>query len=962
LIHWIEVKRLRTYVLIKNRQNRHNHPGRVRAQIADGTARVFLSLFCVLLCAALMTGGYFYAQLTHDLPSIEQLPVMLNRENGELLQPSRLYDRTGTEVLYTLDNPGIVRKFLTVNPDQPDHFSLQLVRLAVARLEPGFWTSNGVDMEALTDPQPHTIAERLARGLLIADEEDSTRSALRMRLLASQLVSKYGRTQVLEWYLNSAYFGHLSYSAESAARLYLNKSASDLDLAEAALLVSLIESPALNPLDAPAAAAESQKTLLKDLFAGGTITKEEFNASSAEKLVFASAPTETPSASTAFIDLAKAQLIDLVGTTRVERGGLKVITTLDLDLQTQLVCASRSQLIQVESALSGVAPDLMECPAANYLPTQSYSAGNMDLAAAGLIMDPATGQILAYSTPVDINGRNVDAVFQPGSLLSPFVAMTAFARGDSPASLAWDVPMSLPTGLENEKNPDGSFHGPVNYRIALANDYVAPLAEIFQQYDAQTVWSIASASGLSVVEDGAASPSILFSGGETSLDEIAQAYAILAAEGVQNGVFNPATEKIENVAILKVQTSNGQTLVDNTLPRQQSIISTSLAYLVNNILSDETSRWTNLGHPNALEIGRPVAVKIGQVSSHDQTWTVGYTPYRLVLSWVGNGAANSEPAAVDYRMSAGLWHALIQYASLDLPADDWEKPLDVTEMQVCSPSGMLPTNNCPNITTDVFIFGNEPTQADTLYQKAKVNRETGLLATVYTPQDMIEENVYLNVPPAIRTWAINAGFSVLPQGYDAIPMTAANPLVQITSPVIFSSVKGKVTITGTANIDSFASYTIQVGRGINPDTWEQIGDTQTKPVVDGTLAIWDTSGLDGLYAIRLTVLSKNNEISTAVLQVTVDNVAPVIQISYPAADGQVTAINGAITLTASISDTVGVARVEWWLDGKLISEQTDAPYIVLWNSTPGKHKLQVKAWDKARNEADSETIQFEVVK
>jgi hypothetical protein len=320
------------------------------------------------------------------------------------------------------------------------------------------------------------------------------------------------------------------------------------------------------------------------------------------------------------------------------------------------------------------------------------------------------------------------------------------------------------------------------------------------------------------------------------------------------------------------------------------------------------------------------------------------------------------PSATDYRMSAGLWHALIQYVSQDLPADGWQKPIDVTELQVCSPSGMLPTNDCPTITTDVFIYGNEPTQADTLYQKVKVNKETGLLATVFTARDQIEENVYLNVPASVRTWAINAGLPVIPQGYDAIPMAAQNPLVQISSPALFSAVSGKVVITGTANIDSFESFTVQVGQGINPETWQQIGDTQSKPVTDGTLAAWDTTGLDGLYAIRLTVLSTNNEISTAVIQVTVDNQPPAIQFGYPTADAQVTPINGAVTLTASVTDTVAVARVEWWMDGKKIADQTIAPYSVVWSSTPGKHKLQLKAWDSAGNEISSDVIQFEVLK
>lgn len=957
------MNRLQKYLLIKNRHDRLNKPARTRQRTTGGVVRGFLAVFCICLCAALAVGSFFYARLTYDLPSIEQLPVMLDREDGELLHPSQLMDRTGTQVLYTLDNPGIVRKFLTVNPDAEDHFSLQLVRLVVAHLEPDFWTANGIDLQTLTDPQPHTIAERLARELLIPDEEASLRSALRMRLLANQLLSKYGRTQVLEWYLNSAYFGHLTYSAESAAQLYLGKSATDLDLAESALLVSLIESPALNPVDAPAAALENQAVLLADLSARGIITSEEFNIASSRQLVFTPVPAAVQDTSSAFIELARAQLTDLVGATRVERGGLRVITTLDLNLQSQLICTARSQLYQIEAAAySNSSLGLTDCPAADQLPTQSYSGDYANLAAGGVIMDPASGQILAYSEPVDLSGSIVGADYQPGSLLTPFVTLTAFARGSSPASLAWDVPMSLPMGAENESNPDGSFHGPVNYRIALANDYVTPSAALFQQYDPQIVWSIATASGLSVTEDSMASASLLFDGGATNFMEIARAYAILAANGTSYGVTAPSTGAVENVTVLKVETLKGQTLVDNSQPDRQPIVSTSMAYLVNNILSDETARWPSLGQDNALEIGRPAAVKIGLVSSKSQVWTVGYTPQLLVLTWVGNERGNSQLTYTDYRMSAGLWQALIKYASQSLPADDWSKPIDVTEMQVCSPSGMLPTSDCPIVTTDVFIYGNEPTAPDTLYQKAEINRETGLLATVFTPKEMIEEDVFLNVPASIRTWAINAGLSVMPLGYDAISMTDVDPNVQITSPVIFSPVRGKVIISGTANVDSLVSFNVQVGRGINPENWQQVGNTQTSPVTDGELAEWDTSGLDGLYAVRLNVVTGDNQIHTSVIQVTVDNQAPQVSVAYPAADTQVTSINGAVTLSATVVDTVGISRVEWWMDNELIAEQTSAPYSLSWPATKGSHSLQIKVWDTAGNEAASEVTKFEVIK
>jgi len=957
------VKRLQKYLLIKNRRNRLTRPARTRQKTAGGVVRGFLAIFCICLCAVLAVGSFFYARLTYDLPSIEQLPVMLDREDGELLHPSQLMDRSGTQVLYTLDNPGIVRKFLTVNPDAEDHFSLQLVRLVVVRLEPDFWTANGIDLQILTDPQPQTIAERLARELLIPDEEASLRSALRMRLLANQLLSKYGRTQVLEWYLNSAYFGHLTYSAESAAQLYLGKSAADLDLAESALLISLIESPALNPVDAPTAALENQAALLADLAAQDIITPDEFNSASAQQLIFPPFPVYAQDTSSAFIELARAQLTDLVGATRVERGGLKVVTTLDLDLQAQLVCTSRSQLYQIEAAAySSSTLGLTDCPAADLLPTQSYEGDYANLAASGVIMDPTTGQVLAYSEPVDLSGSIVGADYHPGSLLTPFVALTAFARGSSPASLVWDVPMSLPAGAENELNPDGTFHGPVNYRIALANDYVAPVAVLFQQYDPQIVWSIASASGLSLTEDGSASATLLFDGGETNLMEIARAYSILAANGTSHGVADPSSGAVESVTVLKVETLKGQTLVDNSQPDRQPIVSTSMAYLINNILSDETARWTSLGQANVLEIDRPAAVKIGQVTNKSQVWTVGYTPQRLVLTWVGNQRDNSRLTYTDYRMSAGLWQALIKYSSQTQPADDWSKPIDVTEMQVCSPSGMLPTSDCPIVTTDVFIYGNEPTTTDTLYQKAQINRETGLLATVFTPKEMIEEDVFLNVPASIRTWAINAGLSVLPLGYDAISMTDVDPNVQITSPVIFAPVRGKLTISGTANLESLVSFNVQVGRGINPESWQQVGDTQTSAVTDGALAEWDTTGLDGLYAVRLNVVTGNNQIHTSVIQVTVDNQAPQVSVAYPAADSQVTSINGAVTLSATVTDTVGISRLEWWMDGELIAEQTSAPFSLSWAATKGSHSVQVISWDTAGNEASSEVTKFEVIR
>jgi len=525
----------------------------------------------------------------------------------------------------------------------------------------------------------------------------------------------------------------------------------------------------------------------------------------------------------------------------------------------------------------------------------------------------------------------------------------------------WDAPATLPTDLDSAANPDGTFHGPVNYRLALANDYVVPISGVFNQIDAQTIWTFAASTGLTAPKAKNAGAEILFSGGQTDLFQIAQAYATLAASGSKYGRYNPQSGQIEPAAILQVRSSNGQVLLDASQPQQSSVVSTSIAYLINHVLSDQSARWTSLGHPNVLEVGKTVAVKLGQVQGKDQVWTVGYTPQTLVVTWLGMSASENSTSNLDARMAAGLWRAMIQYTTADQANAGWVKPLDVNEVQICSPSGMLPTAICPNITSDVFIAGNEPTQADTLYEKLEVNRETGLLATVFTPAALVEERTYLNVPESLRSWAESAGLAVPPQGYDAISTAQTNPNIQISSPSLFAPIAGKVTISGTANLEDLASFGVQFGQGINPDTWQQIGESQTAPVVNGTLAEWDTTGLEGLYALRLNVVQKNNQIQTAVIQVTVDNTPPQISILSPQDGAEITPNAGVVLLTANASDNVALARVEFWLDGKKVEERSVAPYTSLWTATRGKHTLQIKAFDSAGNESDSASIQFTVL-
>jgi hypothetical protein len=212
----------------------------------------------------------------------------------------------------------------------------------------------------------------------------------------------------------------------------------------------------------------------------------------------------------------------------------------------------------------------------------------------------------------------------------------------------------------------------------------------------------------------------------------------------------------------------------------------------------------------------------------------------------------------------------MQSASQNLPAEGWVAPADVSVINVCDPSGMLPTAECPNLVSEVFLNGNEPIQADTMYRKYAVNRETGLLATVFTLPQLIEERVYLVVPSEARSWAEGTGLEIPPANYDVIQAPRFDENVNITAPELFSEVNGAVQIEGTAAGDGFVSYRVLVGQGLNPQEWIQVAE-RNEPVSNGLLAEWSTDGLRGLYAVQLQVVRSDQRVDTAIIQVAVKN-------------------------------------------------------------------------------------------
>jgi membrane peptidoglycan carboxypeptidase len=448
-----------------------------------------------LLLALLILGtAIFYANLTSDLPSVKSLPGMLNPPDGLLLQPTRIYDRTGQHILKTFAPSESPRRYIPLDPQNPQHLPDSLVQATIAMADPTFWEHSGYVLTGLSNPDLHpTIAQQLVSDLLLWNEPLSLQRAIRERLLAAQITYEYGCSQVIEWYLNSANYGNYAYGADAAAQLYFGKSADALTLAESAILAAVSQAPSLNPLDAPQAALQRGRETIHIMQALGFLSENDAAKALAESPTFSPSPSGSGSGgengfAPAFLNLVLQQLDSQFDRARIERGGLTITTSLDYDLQKQASCAMQVYMARLQD--SPAMP--VDCEAARLLPSLPSDLLVPEPAASAVVTDPRNGQVLA-AVGEFFRGQETALLSEhnSGSLLTPFIYLTGFTRGLSPASLVWDVP-----GLASIRNPDDEYHGPVRLRLALANDYLAPASQVLDQMGLENVTRTMNSFGL----------------------------------------------------------------------------------------------------------------------------------------------------------------------------------------------------------------------------------------------------------------------------------------------------------------------------------------------------------------------------------------------------------------------------------------------------------------------------------
>jgi len=883
----------------------------------------------------------------------------------------------------------------------------------VAMEDKTFWTNPGFNIRGIArafvdnlqgyDIQGgSSITQQVVKNSVIPLEERfeiSYARKVKEVLISMELTRLYEKETILEWYLNTNLYANLAYGIDAAARVYFGKSAKDLTLSEAATLIAIPQYPLLNPFDAPEDALYRKGLVLDRMLEEGCVTAEEATAARVEPWNLAKSTQRYDIKAPHFSMYVRHELEEMFGPEVVAGGGLRVYTTLDLVLNDQAECAVQAYLrILSAEDPAVVIPEAMAngCEAAQYIPDVPPNRVGQDFNiknSAVVAIRPTTGEILAMVGSADYWNEEIDGKFnvaadglrQPGSSFKPFTYVTLLSQGYNAAHMFLDVRKAFDQGAGMApyvpENYTRQYSGPVSLRDALARSLNIPAVEAMSIAGIDNVLRTAHRMGITTLDQGLQhyGLSLTLGGGEVKLIDETYAFTVFANNGTMYGAPVPENERRPNfrelnpVAILRVEDRNGKVLYQVEQPESRQILEPRLAYLITHILSDRRARIPGFGTPNALELAndRPAAAKTGTTNNFSDNWTVGYTPQLAVGVWQGN--KDGDDFMINTPGSRGasyIWHAIMEYAHRDLPIVSFTNPGGLVEVAVCSVSGLRPTEYCPT-RTELMIPGTEPTEPDTLHQVYHINRETGKLATIFTPPELIEQRVYISLPPEAQDWInslpeeARANYQP-PTEYETIyGPNQSQAEVAIISPTTYSYVGGVVPIVGNARGD-VAFYRLVFGEGINPTDWLQIGPDHPNQVDNNVLENLDTTGLqDGIYTLQLVVVGGDQQLRQATIQLTVDNTPPKVDLTFPLAGSEFeTGLVEWVNINAEVNDNLALSRVEFYQGDQAepFSVRTIAPFNVNWTlRPPGQYSFRVIAYDAAGNKTETESVTIRVI-
>jgi len=683
-----------------------HHRGRLSRRPGMGgrlgtTAGVLTAVLITFAIFAGTAAAGFFGYFAADLPAAHELAT------APLPLSTYIYDRTGEHLLYTLEDQ---RRELVKLNEVP-----QLMQDATIAIEDhSFWSNPGIDVGGIirafqvnlahggVTQGGSTITQQLIKTRLLGDEPTITRK-IKEAILAVEATRTFSKQEILEMYFDQIFYGNQAYGVKAAAKTYFGiADLNQLTLGQMALLAGLPQAPSdYDPVQNPTAAATRRGLVLDAMVEYGFVTQAQADAAKVEPIKVA--PAATSLYAPHFTFRAREQLINLLGEKAAYRGGYRVYTTLDYNMQ---------QLAEkeVKDHVDGL---------------KFANVGN----AALITMDPTTGEILAYVGSKDYYDHSPKVqgdydvagigLRQPGSTFKLFTYLTGMLKGGMTASTVLnDIEFTSPDGSGKNYSPKDATkeqHGPTTIRQALRESLNLPALNVTRMVGVGAIIDTVHQLGINRDwDESKLGLSFGIGAGEMRLIDMASAYQVVANYG----------RRIEPTFIYKIVDSNGKVVKDfASKPETKQVIDERYAWVMTNILKDNTDPvHGSFVFGPFTSIGRPAALKTGTTDNLQDVLAIGYTPTRLTAIWMGN-SDNTEMNGISSALGPGiLWRDYMKTVVGGLPPDDFKRPAGIVDKVVCvnpaltggNGSGLLPGPNCPSNFrwTEQYVQGTEPTIDD----------------------------------------------------------------------------------------------------------------------------------------------------------------------------------------------------------------------------------------------------------
>jgi 1A family penicillin-binding protein len=655
-----------------------------------------------------------FAWITKDLPQ----PGKVVRREGFSTQ---VLDREGRS-LY--DVYGDERR----DPTQLVNISEYLRQATIATEDKDFYKHSGFDpMTPLRMVYNYvfrrgrvvggsTLTQQLVKNVLLTSDRTAIRKFKEL-ILSMQIERQFTKDQILEMYLNEVPYGSNAAGIEAASNLYFSKSASELTLAESAILAGLPQRPsAYSPFSGKKndEGVELWKWralgVLRRMREDGYINEElEKNAiAELDAVVFQQQSTSIKAPH--FVFYVKDQLEEMFGPEIVENGGLTVYTTLDLNMQNVAQDIVREEIEKVKD----------------------FNITN----GAAIMMDPQTGEILTMIGSKDYFATDTDGKFnvavnglrQPGSSIKPVTYLAAIKKGYNPGSMLIDVQTVFQANDNikpyEPKNYDGRYRGPVSLRNALGSSLNTTAVKLLAHVGVPNMLQLAYDMGFPTLEPTEKNLrnfglAVTLGGGEVHLIDTVSAYSSFANGGT----------RVEPVSILKVEDHEGNVLYEYKPVTGKRVMDEAEAFLINDILSDNNARLMAFGANSLLNTGKPIAVKTGTTNDQKDNWTIGWSKTTMVGVWVGNNDNSAMTRVASGITGASpIWRRLMNLAIEEgRETPPWDKPDNVEQVEIDQVSGYPMHDGFPT-KKDYAIKGTLPSLPDPYHTKLKLCKGQDKLA------------------------------------------------------------------------------------------------------------------------------------------------------------------------------------------------------------------------------------------